>query len=61
MGKIFGLTKNNDQYQDVPDDLKWAIPLHEHLTSPESQRYFKARRVLSEQRVARELNNKKQR
>lgn len=31
MGKVLGLTKNNDQYEDVPDDLKWAIPLHEHL------------------------------
>ena len=51
MGKVLGLTKNNDKYEDVPDDLKWAIPLHEHLTSPEMQRCFAERKVQAEQRV----------
>jgi hypothetical protein len=59
IGKVLGLTKNNDQYEDVPDELKWAIPLHEYLTSPQVQEYFKVRKVLSEQRVEREVNSRK--
>jgi hypothetical protein len=55
MGKVLGLTKNNDQYEDVPDDLKWAIPLHEHLTGSEMKRWFGVRKAQSERRVEREL------
>ena len=58
MGEVLGLTMNNDQYADVPDDLKWAIPLHEHLTSPAIQEWFKMRQVLSEHRVAYETANR---
>lgn len=36
MGKVLGLSVNNDKYKDVPDSLKWAIPLHEHLSSPQA-------------------------
>jgi len=57
MGKILGLTKNNDQYEDVPDDLKWAIPLHEHLNSPEMQRWFAERKVQAEQRFEKEMSS----
>ncbi|MBX7232060.1 MAG: hypothetical protein K1X29_08235 [Bdellovibrionales bacterium] len=57
MGKVLGLTKNNDQYEDVPDELKWAIPLHEHLTSPKMQKWFDERKAQSEQRVEKELSN----
>ena len=56
MVKVLGLTKNNDQYEDVPDELKWAIPLHEHLTSPPIQTYFNRRKALSEQRVQRQVS-----
>ena len=55
IGKVLGLTKNNGQYEDVPDDLKWAIPLHEHLTSPEMKRWFDMRKAESEKRVGREI------
>ncbi len=41
MGQVLGLTKNNDLYEDVPDDLKWAIPLHEHLVGYESVLKYK--------------------
>lgn len=54
MSNVFGLTKRNDYYADVPNDLKWAIPLHEHLTSAEAQRDWKIRKALAEQRVNRE-------
>ena len=57
MGKVLGLTKNNDQYEDVPDDLKWAIPLHEHLTSPEMKKWFDERKAQSEQRVEKEISS----
>lgn len=55
MGKVLGLTKNNDQYEDVPDDLKWAVPLHEHFNSPEMQRWFAERKAQSQQRVRNEV------
>jgi hypothetical protein len=32
---ILPLTKNHKNYDDVPDGLKWAIPIHECLESPE--------------------------
>ena len=57
MGKILGLTKNNDQYEDVPDDLKWAIPLHQHLTSPEMQGWFAERKVQAEQKFEKEMSS----
>lgn len=35
MSKIIPLTKNHKNYDDVPDSLKWAIPIHECLEKPE--------------------------
>lgn len=35
MGKVLGLSTNNTKYTDVPDSLKWAIPLHEWISSPQ--------------------------
>jgi hypothetical protein len=35
MSKIIPLTKNHKNYDDVPDGLKWAIPIHECLEKPE--------------------------
>lgn len=57
MGKVLGLTKSNDLYEDMPDDLKWAIPLHEHLNSPEMQRWFAERKVQAEQRFEKEMSS----
>ena len=33
-GYVLGLTRNNDQYADVPDKLKWAIPIYECINRP---------------------------
>ena len=35
MSKIIPLTKNHKNYEDVPDTLKWALPIHECLEKPE--------------------------
>ncbi len=35
MAKVLPLTKNHKNYDDVPDNLKWGIPIHECLESPE--------------------------
>lgn len=35
MNKVIPLTKNQKNYEDVPDGLKWAIPIHECLEKPE--------------------------
>lgn len=37
MSKVIPLSKNHKNYDDVPDSLKWAIPIHECLESPEVQ------------------------
>lgn len=35
MNKVIPLTKNHKDYEEVPDGLKWAIPIHECLEKPE--------------------------
>jgi len=35
VSKVIPLTKNHKNYEDVPDGLKWAIPIHECLESAE--------------------------
>ena len=35
MSKLLRLSKNHKNYDDVPDSLKWAIPIHECLEKPE--------------------------
>lgn len=59
MSKIIPLSKNHKQYDDVPDGLKWAIPIHECLESPEVK---EASRKLEEEvklRVEKEFCKKK--
>lgn len=46
MSKIIPLTKNHKNYDDVPDSLKWAIPIHECLEKPEVKEC--SRRLLEE-------------
>ena len=44
--RVLGLTRNNNRYKNVPDDLKWAIPLVELQRQPEfiaAQREMEAR------------------
>ena len=33
MSKVIPLSKNHKNYDDVPNGLKWAIPIHECLES----------------------------
>lgn len=54
--KVFSLTKNHNDYENVPDDLKWAVPLYEHLTSPGTKKYFENRKAQSELRVEKEFS-----
>jgi hypothetical protein len=54
MGKVLGLTRNNAKYQNVPDKLKWAIPIHECVSRPEVKLQAKLREVLVDQKLARE-------
>ncbi|MBY0316587.1 MAG: hypothetical protein K2Q26_13770 [Bdellovibrionales bacterium] len=35
MSKVIPLSKNHKKYEDVPDGLKWAIPIHECLQKSE--------------------------
>ncbi len=54
MGKVLGLTKNNHKYKNVPDKLKWAIPIHEAISRPEVINQGKALEVLVDQKIAHE-------
>ncbi len=54
VGKVLGLTLNNAKYQNVPDKLKWAIPIHECVSRPEVKRQSKLREALVDQKLARE-------
>ena len=38
---MLGVTKRNDKYKNVPDKLKWAIPIYEAATSAESKKRIK--------------------
>ncbi len=42
--EVLGLTRNNDKYKNVPDDLKWAIPLVEYQKSPEFKKEYAERK-----------------
>ena len=53
-GRVLGLTKDNDKYAAVPDALKWAIPIHECVSSPEVQRQSNMLEAYVDQRLARE-------
>lgn len=59
MSKIIPLSKNHKQYEDIPDGLKWAIPIHECLESPEVKE--RSRRLAEEAkaRVEKEIRKKK--
>lgn len=59
MSKIIPLTKNHKNYDDVPDSLKWAIPIHECLESPEVKEASRKAVEQSKLRVEKELRKKK--
>jgi hypothetical protein len=52
---IKGFDYDSPEYADVPDDLKWAIPLSKHQDTPE----FKAEMKRLEERVDRKIEAEK--
>lgn len=59
MSKIIPLSKNHKNYDDVPDGLKWAIPIHECLESPEVKERSRRLEEEAKLRVEKELRKKK--
>ncbi|OFZ10840.1 MAG: hypothetical protein A2Z20_03775 [Bdellovibrionales bacterium RBG_16_40_8] len=59
MGKVLGLTRNNQKYENVPDKLKWAIPIHECVSRPDVKRQSKMLEALVDQKLAEEERQKK--
>ena len=59
MSKVLPLSKNHKDYEDVPDGLKWAIPIHECLEKPEVKARSKRLEEQSKKRVDREFGKKK--
>ncbi len=55
MSKVLPLSKNHKDYEDVPDGLKWAIPIHECLEKPEVKARSKRLEEESKRRVASEF------
>ena len=59
MSKVVPLSKNHKNYDDVPDSLKWAIPIHECLESPEVKERSRRLEEESKARVEKEFRKKK--
>lgn len=58
MSKVIPLTKNHKNYENVPDTLKWALPIHECLEKPEVIEASKRREAESKKRVEKEFKEK---
>jgi len=60
MGKLIPLTKNHKTYENIPEGLRWAIPIHEAVSRPEVKRQAKFLEALVDQRLEREeIENRK--
>ncbi len=59
MSKVIPLTKNHKNYEDVPDGLNWAIPIHECLEKTEVQEASRRLEAESKLRVENEFRKKK--
>lgn len=59
MNKVLPLTKNHKKYNDVPDSLKWAIPIHECLEKPEVKQASRRLEEESKARVEQEIKENK--
>lgn len=59
MSKVIPLSKNHKNYDDVPDSLKWAIPIHECLESPEVKEHSRKLEEESKARVEKEFRKEK--
>lgn len=58
MSKVIPLTKNHKNYEDVPDTLKWALPIHECLEKSEVQDASRKLEAESKRRVENEFRKK---
>ena len=52
---VLPLTKNHKNYDDVPVGLKWVIPIHECLESPEVKQRSKQLEVEAKLKVEKEV------
>lgn len=59
MSKIVPLTKDHKNYDDVPDSLKWAIPIHECLEKSEVKEASRKLEDESKKRIEKEIRKKK--
>lgn len=55
MSKVLPLSKNHKDYKDVPDGLKWAIPIHECLEKPDVKARSKRLEEESKMKIEGEL------
>lgn len=58
MSKVIPLTKNHKNYEDVPDGLKWALPIHECLEKSEVKERSQRLEQESKLKVVKEFNKK---
>ena len=58
MSKVIPLTKKHKNYEDVPDTLKWALPIHECIESLEVQEASRRLEAESKMRVENEFRKK---
>lgn len=59
MTKVLPLTRNHKMYENIPDRLKWAVPIHEAISSPQAKLQAKLLEVLVDQTLAAEKNVKR--
>ena len=59
MSKVIPFSKNHKKYENVPDGLKWAVPIHECVTRSEVQHQSKMLEVLVNQKIDNEKKMKK--
>ena len=58
MSKVIPLSKNHKNYEDVPDSLKWAIPIHECLESAEVKEASRIVEVKAKAKIEQEFRKK---
>lgn len=54
MAKVLPLSRNYKKYENIPVGLKWAVPIHKGISSPEAKRKAKLLEVLVDQKLAAE-------
>lgn len=54
MAKVLPLSRNHKKYENIPDRLKWAVPIHEAISNPDTKRQAKLLEVLVDQTLAAE-------